>query len=203
MPNSMKSGLQLLPPGRNGCGNPRPRGRKVQSTPFHTLPWMVRGGRSTPHPTWLHHHRSPFSFLVAPWIRQRIKCEEPRGHTCTLMSGPRCMERSSLPHQDDSPPVIWGFVMLGYPGGASGKEPACQRRRCKAYGFNSWVGKIPSRRAWLPTPVFLPGESHGQETVHWVAKSWTQLKGLSTHTGRIQGFPGVLVVQNHLPMQNR
>ena len=26
----------------------------------------------------------------------------------------------------------------------------------------SWVGKIPWRRAWQPTPVFLPGESHGQ-----------------------------------------
>ena len=29
--------------------------------------------------------------------------------------------------------------------------------------FDPWVGKIPWRRAWQPTPVFLPGESHGQE----------------------------------------
>ena len=29
-------------------------------------------------------------------------------------------------------------------------------------GFHPWVGKIPWRRAWQPTPVFLPGESHGQ-----------------------------------------
>ena len=28
--------------------------------------------------------------------------------------------------------------------------------------FNPWVGKIPCRRTWQPTPVFLPGESHGQ-----------------------------------------
>ena len=28
--------------------------------------------------------------------------------------------------------------------------------------FDSWVGKIPWRREWQPTPVFLPGESHGQ-----------------------------------------
>ena len=28
--------------------------------------------------------------------------------------------------------------------------------------FDTWVGKIPWRRAWKPTPVFLPGESHGQ-----------------------------------------
>ena len=28
-------------------------------------------------------------------------------------------------------------------------------------GFDTWVGKIPWRRKWQPTPVFLPGESHG------------------------------------------
>ena len=44
----------------------------------------------------------------------------------------------------------------------------------------SWVGKIPWRRAWQPTPVFLPGESHGQRslvdyTVHGVTKSRTGL----------------------------
>ena len=33
--------------------------------------------------------------------------------------------------------------------------------RCKRQGFHPWVGKIPWRRAWQPTPVFLPGESHG------------------------------------------
>ena len=30
------------------------------------------------------------------------------------------------------------------------------------HGFNHWVGKIPWRKAWQPTPVRLPGESHGQ-----------------------------------------
>ena len=35
-------------------------------------------------------------------------------------------------------------------------------RKCKRHGFDPWVGKIPWRRAWQPTPVFLPGESHGQ-----------------------------------------
>ena len=31
--------------------------------------------------------------------------------------------------------------------------------------FNPWVGKIPWRRAWQLTPVFLPGESHGQRNL--------------------------------------
>ena len=41
-------------------------------------------------------------------------------------------------------------------------------------GFSPWVGKIPWRRAWQPTPVFLPGESHEQRTLAgfspWVCK---------------------------------
>ena len=44
----------------------------------------------------------------------------------------------------------------------SGKESACQCRRLKRYGFNPWVRKILWRRAWQSTPVFLPGEPHGQ-----------------------------------------
>ena len=32
-----------------------------------------------------------------------------------------------------------------FPGGASGKEPACQCRRCKRYGFDPWIGEIPWR----------------------------------------------------------
>ena len=55
--------------------------------------------------------------------------------------------------------------ILGFPGGASGKEPACQCRRCKRLMFDPWVGKMPWRRAWQPTPVFLPGESHGQRSL--------------------------------------
>ena len=31
--------------------------------------------------------------------------------------------------------------------------------------FDPWVGKIPWRKEWLPTPVFLPGEFHGQRSL--------------------------------------
>ena len=50
---------------------------------------------------------------------------------------------------------------LQLPTWLSGKESACQCRRCR---FNPWVRKIPWRRKWQPTPVFLPGESHGQRS---------------------------------------
>ena len=59
-----------------------------------------------------------------------------------------------------------------------------QSRRCRRYGFGPWVGKIPWRRKWL-TPVFLPGESHGQRILvgycPWDCKSHTWL-GIHTHT---------------------
>ena len=71
-------------------------------------------------------------------------------------------------------------------GGASGEEAACQCRRRKRHGFDPWVRKIPWRRKWQPTPVFLPGKSHGSTdwwtTVHGVTKSWAWLKRLSMHT---------------------
>ena len=51
----------------------------------------------------------------------------------------------------------------GFPGGASGKEPAWEGRRCKTRELDPWVRKTPWRRAWQPTPVFLAGESHWQE----------------------------------------
>ena len=70
----------------------------------------------------------------------------------------------------------------GFPGGASGKEPACQYRRQKRHVFDSWVGKIPWRKKWQPTPVFLHGESNGRgvwgAAVHRVTESQTQLKWL-------------------------
>ena len=54
---------------------------------------------------------------------------------------------------------------MAIPGGSRGKELACQGRRLKRCGFNPWVGKIPWRRKWQPTPVFLPRESHGQRSL--------------------------------------
>ena len=52
-----------------------------------------------------------------------------------------------------------------FPGGTSGKEPACQCRRYKRLRFDPWVGKIPWRRKWQPTPVFLPGNFLGQKSL--------------------------------------
>ena len=47
----------------------------------------------------------------------------------------------------------------------SGKESAQQCRRHRRQQFSLWVGKIPWRRAWQPTPVFLLGESYAQRSL--------------------------------------
>ena len=82
---------------------------------------------------------------------------------------------------------IPGTHVMGFPGGASGKEPACQGRIHKRCRFDPGIRKIHWRRAWQPTPVFLPGESHRQRqvTVLGVAKSQTWLKYLSMHAPRL------------------
>ena len=51
---------------------------------------------------------------------------------------------------------------LGFPGGPASKESACN---AGDPGFDPWVGKIPWRREWLCTLVFLPRESHGQRSL--------------------------------------
>ena len=61
------------------------------------------------------------------------------------------------------PAASWLSSYLGWKWGIpwwlGGKESSCQSRSCR---FHSWVRKILWRRKWPPTPVFLPGESHGQ-----------------------------------------
>ena len=51
---------------------------------------------------------------------------------------------------------------MGVPGGSVVENPICQ---CRRPGFDPWVQKILWRRKWQPTPVFLPGESHGQRSL--------------------------------------
>jgi len=55
--------------------------------------------------------------------------------------------------------IMYAHIYMGFPGGSDGKEAGLQ---CRRSGFDPWVGKIPWRRAWQPTPVFLPRESHAQ-----------------------------------------
>ena len=58
---------------------------------------------------------------------------------------------------------VYTWASPGFPGGSDGKESACNAG--KPARFDPWVRKIPWRREWQTTPVFLPGESHGQRSL--------------------------------------
>ena len=49
-------------------------------------------------------------------------------------------------------------IPYGFPAGSDSKESACNARDWPS--FDPWVRKIPKRREWPPTPVFLPGDSN-------------------------------------------
>ena len=79
-------------------------------------------------------------------------------------------ETGTLPQRMSAPPFAMILVKHkgiyeSFLGGASGKESACRCRRLQRHGFHPWVGNIPWRRKWQPTPVFLPGKSHGQRSL--------------------------------------
>jgi len=63
-------------------------------------------------------------------------------------------------------PVTGEFPRWGW-----GKESACQ---CRGLGFDPWIRKMPWRRKWQLTLVFLPGKSHGWRRLagysKWVSK---------------------------------
>ena len=101
---------------------------------------------------WVLAHKSMSSPLSCPWCSNRIPCSNK------LFSETLCVWKFfSNPCSDHD---IW-WPMWGFSGGTAVKNlPACKRR-----GFDPWVGKIPWRRKWPPTPVFLPGKSHGRRSL--------------------------------------
>ena len=87
---------------------------------------------------------------------------------------------------------IWRHFW-GLPWCLSGKEPTCQCRSHRRLGSSPWVRKSPWRWKWHPTPVFLPGESHGQRSLagysprghrelNWVTETHTETF-LTCHPG--------------------
>ena len=79
------------------------------------------------------------------------------------------------------------------PQAAQGQRMCLPAQEVQRRAFDPWVGKIPWRRTWQPTSVFLPGESLGRGawrvTVCGVTKSWTRLSTCAcarahTHTRR-------------------
>ena len=95
-----------------------------------------------------------------------------------------CVTLSLLPHPHPQCLVSCSSSLdcFPIPRWLSGKESACQCRRHKRCGFNPWVGKVPWRRTWQPTPVFVPGESHGQRTLAGYSPWGRQESATTEHT---------------------
>ena len=99
--------------------------------------------------------------LAVQWLRLCFHC---KGHGFNPWSGNKISQTSQVALVAKNPHANAGDV-----------------KRCK---FDLWVGKILWRKAWQPTPIFLPGESHGQGNlvgcrVQWVAES-DMTEGLSS-----------------------
>jgi len=79
------------------------------------------------------------------------------------------------------------YVKMGFPGGSVVKNLQCRNHR--RLMFHPWVRKIPWRRAWQPTPVYLPGESHGQRSLagysKWGHEKSDTTKWLNMHANSI------------------
>ena len=88
----------------------------------------------------------------------------------------------------------------------SGKEPAWKGRKNMRNGFNPWVEKSPWRRKWQPTPVFLPGESHGQRSLAGYSprgckESNTTKVTAQAPTGAVGGTPKTtIVISSKIPL---
>ena len=112
------------------------------------------------------------------------------GFPCSLAgkeSACNAGDPSSFPGLGWSPGEGMGYplpVFMGFPGGSDSKESAWQ---CRRYGFDTWVGKNPWRRAWQPTLVFLLGKFHGQRSLAghnlWGCKESDMIERLSTWIG--------------------
>ena len=85
-------------------------------------------------------------------------------------------------------------------------EFTCQCQRCKRHSFGPWVRKIPWRRKWQPSPVFLPGKFHGQRSLvdysPWGCKESDMSECTHTHTHTHIALPGKVEHCRLVPLKN-
>ena len=74
---------------------------------------------------------------------------------------------------------VQGFQ--GFPGGR-GKESTCKCRRWKRSGFCPWIGKIPWKRKWQTTSIFLPEKFNGQRSLVGYSPSGGKESDMTEHT---------------------
>ena len=125
---------------------------------------------------------SQFCSKLFQWLRLRAS------NTGSVGSIP--VQGTKIPH------ALWygQEIKTGFPGGSDDKESDCNVGDLGLIpGFDPWVRKVPWRKEWLPTPVFLPAELHGQRRLAgcspWGYKESDMTEQL---TLSLWGFPGGL-----------
>ena len=108
-----------------------------------------------------------------------LKCSHSKPVALSSFPGPTCPSSLTL-HSYFSAPKLLPHILalssqsifcktleiwLGFPGGSVVKNPPANANRHRRWGFDPWVGKIPWRRKWQLTPVFLPEKSCGQRSL--------------------------------------
>ena len=94
-------------------------------------------------------------------INTQEECHVKRYREKTATNNPRRKAwNTSFPHSPQKESTL--LTPWLRTSSLSSNEFACQYRR---HGFDPWVGKVPWRRAWQPTPVFLPRKSNGQRSL--------------------------------------
>ena len=99
----------------------------------------------------------------------------------------------------------------GLPRWLRGQDSTCQCGSRRRRGFDPWVGKTPWRRTWPPTPVFLPGEFHGQRSLAGYSPWGRRESDMTEQTGtqdclfvlRRESFRGRTFQIQHLMTRNR
>jgi len=96
---------------------------------------------------------------------QLQKCES-QTHKSNIKCGGETKNKTSKLEKIPKAKMLKSIIQhLKLPVALVVRDPACQCRRHNRRGFSPWVRKIPWRRAWQPTPVFLPREAHGQRSL--------------------------------------
>ena len=126
------------------------QGRRVKGKVKVTLPFLLL---SQAPPA-----KKKSQYAKVPYFR--VACPSP--HQSSLLTSFQMMS----PGTPRRKTTFWvpGISTIP-PGGTCGKENACQCRGHKRGSSNPWLRKMPWRRKWQPTPVFLPGESHGRRSL--------------------------------------
>ena len=85
-------------------------------------------------------------------------------------------------------------LFMGFHGGSDSAESVCSFltagllpgvKKPNLPEYHPWVRKIPWRSEWLPVPVFLPGESHGQRNLMGCSPWGHKESDMTEHAGTL------------------